>query len=169
MDSGSNASQVNNVGIDFIREVAIKSSNFSAEYGRNSGASINVVTRSGGDSYHGTVFEFIRNDKLDAKNPAPNALKTPLRVKDFRWDLGGPIKRGKWFFFAGEGGRGFRFRATPQTRIFPKAEERTGSFSALFALGVQLPEPESATFFPGNRLDLDPNTPLTTDGKANAK
>src|SRR6266436_4663231 len=97
MDSGSNASQVNNVGIDFIREVAIKSSNFSSEYGRNSGASINVVTRSGGDSYHGTVFEFIRNEKLDARNPA--GAKTPLRFNDFGWDFGGPIKRGKLFFF----------------------------------------------------------------------
>ncbi len=102
MDSGSNASQVNNVGIDFIREVAIKSSNFSSEYGRNSGASINVVTRSGGDSYHGSVFEFIRNDKLDARNPAPGALKGPLRFNDFGWDVGGPIKRGKLFFFAGQ-------------------------------------------------------------------
>src|SRR6266436_5357373 len=68
MDSGSNASQVNNVGIDFIREVAIKSSNFSAEYGRNSGASVNVVTRSGSNSYHGAFFEYLRNEKLDAKN-----------------------------------------------------------------------------------------------------
>src|SRR6266851_1654336 len=171
MDSGSNASQVNNVGIDFIREVAIKSSNFSAEYGRNSGASINVVTRSGGDSYHGTVFEFIRNEKLDAKNPAPGALKTPLRFNDFGWDFGGPIKHGKLFFFAGEEWKRIRLTATPQTRTVPTAAELTGDFSALLALPapVQLHEPGSATFIPGNRLDLDPNTPLTTDGKAIAK
>jgi len=171
MDSGSNASQVNNVGIDFIREVAIKSSNFSAEYGRNSGASINVVTRSGGDSYHGTVFEFIRNEKLDAKNPAPNAVKTPLRFNDFGWDFGGPIKRGKLFFFAGEEWKRIRLTATPQTRTVPTAAELTGDFSALLALAapVQLHEPGSTNPIPGNRLDLDPNTPLTTDGKAIAK
>ena len=64
MDSGSNNSQINNVGIDFIQEVKIQTSNFSAEYGRNAGASVNVVTRGGGNSYHGSVFEFIRNDKL---------------------------------------------------------------------------------------------------------
>src|SRR5260370_8326824 len=98
MDSGSNASQVNNVGIDFIREVAIKSSNFSAEYGRNSGASINVVTRSGGDSYHGTVFEFIPNHKLDAKNPAPNPSKHPPRFNHFAWDFDRPIKPTKYSF-----------------------------------------------------------------------
>ncbi len=172
MDSGSNASQVNNVGIDFIREVAIKSSNFSAEYGRNSGASINVVTRSGGDSYHGTVFEFIRNEKLDAKNPAPGALKTPLRFNDFGWDFGGPIKRGKLFFFAGEEWKRIRLTATPQSRTLPTPAELTGDFSALLALPtpVQLHEPgKPGTPIPGNRLDLDPNTPLTADGAAIAK
>jgi hypothetical protein len=172
MDSGSNASQVNNVGIDFIREVAIKSSNFSAEYGRNSGASINVVTRSGGDSYHGTVFEFIRNEKLDAKNPAPNAVKTPLRFNDFGWDAGGPIKRGKLFFFAGEEWKRIRLTAVPQSRTLPTAAELTGDFSALLALPapIQLHEPgKPTTPIPGNRLDLDPNTPLTTDGTAIAK
>jgi hypothetical protein len=174
MDSGSNASQVNNVGIDFIREVAIKSSNFSAEYGRNSGASINVVTRSGGDSYHGTVFEFIRNEKLDAKNPA--GAKTPLRFNDFGWDFGGPIKRGKLFFFAGEEWKRIRLTATPQQRTVPTAAELTGDFSALIdpavpaASRVQLHEPgKPGTPIPGNRLDLDPNTPLTTDGIAIAK
>ena len=59
MDSGSNNSQINNVGIDFIQEVKIQTSNFSAEYGRNAGASINVVTRGGGNDYHGTFFEFL--------------------------------------------------------------------------------------------------------------
>src|SRR6266852_4284429 len=176
MDSGSNSSQVNNVGIDFIREVAIKSSNFSAEYGRNSGASINVVTRSGGDSYHGTVFEFIRNDKLDAKNPAPGALKTPLRFNDFGWDFGGPIKRGKLFFFAGEEWKRIRLTATPQSRTVPTPAELSGDFSALIdpalpvSSRVQLHEPgKPGTPIPGNRLDLDPNTPLTTDGIAIAK
>ncbi len=56
MDSGSNNSQVNNVGVDFIEEVKIQTSNFSAEYGRNAGASVNIVTRGGGNSYHGTAF-----------------------------------------------------------------------------------------------------------------
>src|SRR5262245_869158 len=67
MDSGSNNSQINNVGIDFIQEVKIQTSNFSAEYGRNAGAAINIVTRSGGNSFHGSAFEFFRNDKLDAR------------------------------------------------------------------------------------------------------
>ncbi len=171
MDSGSNASQVNNVGIDFIREVAIKSSNFSAEYGRNSGASVNVVTRSGSNSYHGAVFEYLRNEKLDARNPAPGARKTPLRFNDFGWDFGGPIKRGKLFFFAGQEWKRIRLAATPQTRTVPTAAELTGDFSALLLLPtpVQLHEPRSTNPIPGNRLDRDPNTPLTVDGIAIAK
>jgi len=169
MDSGSNASQVNNVGIDFIREVAIKSSNFSAEYGRNSGASVNVVTRSGSNSYHGAVFEYLRNEVLDARNPAPGARKTPLRFNDFGWDFGGPIKRGKLFFFAGEEWKRIRLAATPQTRTVPTAAELSGDFSALLLLStpVQLHEPgKPGTPIPGNRLDLDPNTPITVDGRA---
>src|ERR1700730_14218865 len=172
LDSGSNSSQVNNVGIDFIREVAVKSSNFSAEYGRNSGASVNVVTRSGGDSFHGSLFEFIRNDVLDARDPTPGAVKGPLRFNDFGWDFGGPIKRGKLFFFAGEEWKRIRLAATPQSRTVPTAAELTGDFSALLALPgpVQLHEPgKPGTPIPGNRVDLDPNTPLTTDGIAIAK
>src|SRR6266404_3765089 len=170
MDSGSNSSQVNNVGIDFIREVAIKSSNFSAEYGRNSGASVNVVTRSGSNSYHGAVFEYLRNEKLDAKNPAA-ALKTPLRFNDFGWDFGGPIMRGKLFFFAGEEWKRIRLTAAPQQRTIPTAAMLSGDFSALLLLPtpVQLREPGTANPIPGNRLDQDPNTPLTADGLAIAK
>src|SRR5207244_3744983 len=108
MDSGSNNSQVNNVGIDFIQEVNIKSSNFSAEYGRNAGAAINVVTRSGGDQYHGGVFEYFRNDKLDAANfftpvnPDGSKRKGQLRFNDGGWTVGGPIVKGKLFFFGGQ-------------------------------------------------------------------
>lgn len=94
LDSGSNGSQINNIGIDFIREVNIKTSNFSAEYGRNSGAAIDVVTRSGGNRFNGSVFEYLRNDKLDANqffNNARNVDKPPLRYNDFGWSLGGPI------------------------------------------------------------------------------
>src|SRR5882672_8621953 len=61
LQSGSNASQINNLGIDFIQEVKIQTANFSAEYGRNSGAQVSLVTRSGGNTVHGSAFEFVRN------------------------------------------------------------------------------------------------------------
>ena len=90
LDGGSNATQLNNVGLDFIREVAVQTSNYSAEYGRNNGASINVVTRSGGNQFHGGVFEYVRNDRFDATNvasklnatPTAPAVKPALRFND---------------------------------------------------------------------------------------
>src|SRR5258708_4248863 len=68
LDSGSNSSQINNVSLDFIDQVKIQTSNFSAETGRNSGAAINVVTKSGTNQYKGSVFDTLRNDKFDAAN-----------------------------------------------------------------------------------------------------
>jgi outer membrane receptor protein involved in Fe transport len=92
MDSGSNNSQVNNVGIDFVQEVKIQTSNFSAEYGRNAGAAINIVTRGGGNTYHGAAFEFLRNDTLDARNFGKVAA-LPLRM-----ELTDPSRRTSCFF-----------------------------------------------------------------------
>ena len=165
LDSGSNSSQVNNVGIDFIREVAVKSSNFSAEYGRNSGASVNVVTRSGGDGFHGTLFEFIRNDALDARDPTPGAIKGPLRFNDFGWDFGGPIKRGKLFFFGGQEWKRIRRFANAAVRTLPTSAEINGDFSALLALPspIQLHMPgQPGAPIPGNNI----TSLITTDGKA---
>lgn len=128
MDAGSNGSQINNVGVDFIREVNIKSSAFSAEFGRNSGSSINVVTRSGGDRFHGGVREFFRNDKLDARNTF-SPVKPPLRFNNFGWDLGGPIVRGKLFFFGGQEFKRIRQYTTPTRRTLPTRAERAGDFT----------------------------------------
>jgi hypothetical protein len=165
LDSGSNSSQVNNVGIDFIREVAVKSSNFSAEYGRNSGASVNVVTRSGGDSFHGSLFEFLRNDALDARDPTPGAVKGPLRFNDFGWDFGGPIKRGKLFFFGGQEWKRIRRFANAAIRTLPTNAEISGDFGALLLLPtpIKLHMPgQPNVAIPGNNI----SSLVTTDGKA---
>ncbi|MEO6727166.1 MAG: carboxypeptidase-like regulatory domain-containing protein, partial [Blastocatellia bacterium] len=133
LDSGSNGSQINNVGIDFIREVSIKTSNFSAEYGRNSGASINVVTRSGENSYHGTAFENIRNDKFDANNTfnvSRNVERPSLRFNNFGGSFGGPIIKDKLFFFGGVEWKIIRQFTASQTRTLPTRAERNGDFSA---------------------------------------
>ncbi|MDZ4801378.1 MAG: carboxypeptidase-like regulatory domain-containing protein [Bryobacteraceae bacterium] len=158
MDSGSNGSQINNVGVDFIREVSIRTSAFSAESGRNSGSSINVVTRGGSNKYSGTVFEFLRNDKLDAKQYfAP--IKPPLRFNDFGWNLGGPLVKGKVFFFAGQEYKYIRRFTDPTRRTLPTRAERAGDFSGrtgnLFYPGTTEPVPDK------NIASL-----MTTDGKA---
>src|SRR5258708_6265869 len=141
LDSGSNATQLDNVGIDFIREVSVQTSNYSAEYGRNDGASINVVTKNGGNRFHGSLFEYVRNDIFDSAfasaklNAAPgtpsNLMKGPLRYNDFGWSLGGPIKRGKLFFFAGEEWKIIRISATPQSLTLPTTADLAGNFSAV--------------------------------------
>src|SRR5713226_7708279 len=129
MDSGSNNSQINNVGIDFIQEVKIQTSNFSAEYGRNAGASINIVTRGGGNRYHGSGFEFLRNDKLDARNFF-SPVKAKLRFNNFGWNFNGPIKKDKFFFFVGQEYKYIRQDTAPVTRSMPTHAERLGDFSA---------------------------------------
>jgi hypothetical protein len=128
MDSGSNNSQINNVGIDFIQEVKIQTSNFSAEYGRNAGGAVNVVTRGGGNSYHGSVFEFFRNDKLDARSFF-SPVRQKLRFNNFGWNFNGPIKKDKLFFFVGQEWKYIRQDAAPVRRNIPTRAERLGDFS----------------------------------------
>jgi hypothetical protein len=93
--------------IEAISEAAILS-NFEAEYGRNSGAIVNIVTKSGTNDFHGSLFEFFRNNKLDARNvfnPDDNP-QTAFKNNQFGGALGGPIKRNQTFFyFAYEGQR----------------------------------------------------------------
>ena len=106
MDSGSNNSQISNVGIDFIEEVSIKTSNFSAEYGRNSGANINVVTRSGEQRVprQRSTSTTATRASTPTTTSATRAASTRRRssYNDFGWSLGGPIQKNKLFFFAGQ-------------------------------------------------------------------
>ena len=141
LDSGSNGSQINNVGVDFIQEVSIKTSNFSAEYGRNSGGATNAVTRRGGNSLHGGGLEFIRNDALDARNSF-SPQKQKLRFNDFGWNLGGPIKKDKFFFFAGEEWKKISQDAAPTSRTLPTTAMLQGDFRAL--TGITLTKPANA-------------------------
>jgi hypothetical protein len=128
LQSGSNASQINNVGIDFIQEVKVQTANFSAEYGRNSGAQVNVVTRSGGNQFHGSAFEYLRNDKLDARNFfAP--VRPALHFNDFGYSVGGPIIKNKLFFFGGQEWKKIRRLASPVIRTVPTLAELNGDFS----------------------------------------
>ncbi|HSC28470.1 MAG TPA: carboxypeptidase regulatory-like domain-containing protein [Vicinamibacterales bacterium] len=163
MDSGSNNSQISNVGIDFIEEVSIKTANFSAEYGRNSGAAINVVTRSGGNAFKGSAFEYYRNDDLDANGFLSNARgveKSRLRYNDFGWSLGGPIQQNRLFFFAGQEWKRIRRFTTPTLRTLPTRAMRAGDFSAL---ATAIRDPVTGQPFPGNVI---PTERITPDGRA---
>ena len=93
--------------IEAISEAAIQT-NVEAEFGRNSGAIVNIVTKSGTNDFHGSLFEFFRNDKLDARNffNRDSEPQTAFRNNQFGGAIGGPIKRNQtFFFFAYEGQR----------------------------------------------------------------
>jgi hypothetical protein len=85
--------------LDAIEEVQVQTLNFSAEYGRNDGAIVHVVTKAGGNNLHGTVFYSGRNTALDARNDFDVVSKTPLQLHQFGFALGGPIVKNKTFFF----------------------------------------------------------------------
>jgi outer membrane receptor protein involved in Fe transport len=87
--------------LDTISEFKVQSGDYSAEYGRASGAYVNIVTKSGTNQFHGTLFEFLRNDDFDARNFfQPAGTPAPIRFNNFGGNIGGPIIHNKMFFFA---------------------------------------------------------------------
>jgi hypothetical protein len=95
------SSRVTKISEDAIQEVNMVTDSYSAEFGQTTGGLINFISKSGTNEYHGSLFEFFRNDILDARNyfnPAPFP-KPAYRLNQFGGTLGGPIKRGKLFFF----------------------------------------------------------------------
>ncbi|MGE5357812.1 MAG: TonB-dependent receptor [Bacteroidales bacterium] len=85
--------------ISTVQEFKVDNSTMSAEYGRNSGAVVNIATRSGTNNFHGEAFEFFRDDAMDAKNYFAT-IKNPFRRNQFGGSAGGPIQHDKMFFFA---------------------------------------------------------------------
>ncbi|MDX6712507.1 MAG: hypothetical protein QOH96_3523 [Blastocatellia bacterium] len=168
--SGSNASQINNVGIDFIQEVKIQTSNFSAEYGRNAGAQVNVVTKSGGNTYHGSAFEFLRNDKLDARNSFA-AFRPALRYNNFGFSFGGPIIKDKLFVFGGMEWKKIRRLSAPVVRTVPTLAELNGDFSLRLHNSVTLKNGTKVDGFlrdptKAGRCGVLPNDPNAVDRTA---
>ncbi|MCL4851595.1 MAG: TonB-dependent receptor [Bryobacteraceae bacterium] len=99
---GGSGAVINTVSVDALEEFKTTSGAYSAEYGRASGGVINLTTKSGTNQFHGTLFEFFRNDKLDANSFFSNRSglrKPPLRHNQFGGNLGGPILRDRLFFF----------------------------------------------------------------------
>jgi hypothetical protein len=87
--------------IDTIQEFKVDNSTFSAQYGQNSGAVVNIATRSGANDFHGALFEFLRNDALDARNffTFTSSKPPPFKRNQFGGNLSGPIRKNKAFFF----------------------------------------------------------------------
>lgn len=119
--------------VDAIQEVSVQTNVFTAEVGRAAGAIINVITKSGTNQFHGTAYEFFRNDKLNA-NPfkfGANIPKPKYRQNQFGGSLGGPIVREHTFFFADYEGLNIIRNQNPTTTTVPTLFERQnpGNFS----------------------------------------
>src|ERR1041385_3560959 len=97
--------------LENLQEFRVDSNNFPAEFGTGTGGQVSVVTKSGGNAFHGSLFEYIRNDTLDAANFFDNIIgqKAPLRLNQFGGSIGGPLVKDKAFFFFSY--EGYRLRA----------------------------------------------------------
>ena len=113
------------LGIDAIREFNVLTDTYSAEYGKRSGAQISVVTQSGTNAVHGSVFEFLRNSALDARNFFDKGPTPPFRRNQFGGALGGPIKKNRLFLFGDY--EGFRQAlALSSVSVVPDRQARKG-------------------------------------------
>jgi hypothetical protein len=97
---GRETARISRASVDSIAEFHVLQGDFSAEYGRSIGDVVNVITKSGANRLHGEVFEFFRNDALDARDYfAVPGTKVPLRMNQFGGNLGGPLVKDKLFYF----------------------------------------------------------------------
>ncbi|HWB95131.1 MAG TPA: carboxypeptidase regulatory-like domain-containing protein, partial [Bryobacteraceae bacterium] len=140
--------------VDAIQEFRILTETAPAEFGGTSGATTTVLTRSGSNELHGTLYEFLRNDALDARNFFASRVE-PLKQNQFGATVGAPVRRNKDFLFAYY--EGFRNRqGTTQSATVPSDAQRTGDFSGMTDPQTGRPVPLINYFtgepFPGNRL-----------------
>jgi hypothetical protein len=119
--------------IDALQEMKVQTNLYSAEFGRTSGGVINFVTKSGTNDFHGSLFEFFRNEKLDARNFFDKATKPSYKQNQYGGSIGGPIRKNRMFFFGDY--EGFRMRQGQTfTSTVPTLGARQGNFSGLNAV-----------------------------------
>jgi len=135
LDNGANSNAIIAPSMDAIAEIRILTSSYSAEFGGRSGSMVNVVTKNGTRDFHGSLFEFVRNDMFDARSFFAAAVP-PLRFNDFGWTLGGPAifpltsfnkGRNKLFFFTSQEWK-YIHEGTTNVGVVPTALERQGNF-----------------------------------------
>jgi hypothetical protein len=125
------------LGVDAIQEFSVLTSNYSAEYGKTSGGVVNAVTRSGTNSFHGSVYEFLRNSALDARNffEDPSTPKASFKRNQFGGAIGGPIFKNRTFFFADyEGIR--QAKGIANVNFVPSTAARNGNLQSGTAVTV---------------------------------
>ncbi len=142
--------------IDAIQEFKVLTGNAEAEYGGGAGTVTNIQLKTGGNAFHGDVFEFLRNTAMDARNfflVAP-VHKQVLKQNQFGGTVGGPIIKDRTFFFGSYEGLRSIEQSASITGVLTPAEEN-GDFSALLP-GVQLTNPYTGAIYPNNQIPVDP-------------
>ena len=130
------------LGIDAVREFNVLTDTYSAEYGKRAGAQVSIVTQSGTNALHGTIFEFVRNSAFDAPGPFDQGTIPPFRRNQFGAAAGGPLKKDRLFLFGNY--EGFRQAlAVSNLSVVPDAQARTGS----------LPNPGTGVYAPVSGLN----------------
>jgi len=141
--------------LDSVAEFRVQTSNYSAEFGGNSGAVVNVASKRGSNELHATLFEFLRNNDLDARNFFSVGV-APLKRNQFGFSASGPVflpklydgRRKTFWMFTYEVTR--RRQAVSSTVLVPTLAERAGDFSQVNSPGLQIVDPLSKTPFPNN-------------------
>ena len=182
MDVGSNATLLVFPSIDSIAEFRVERNSFSAEYGQAQGAVINLITKGGGNDFHGAGFYFLRDASLNAAdaflkaNPAKDAQgneihKGALKYKNFGFNFNGPIWKNRAFFFWSEEWRREKRGTTLPQQTVPTAAEKVGDFSGartgplphIPGSCVTVANVTTCTPFPGNKI---PTSQLSPAGLA---
>lgn len=146
-----NAQMLFNPPSETIEEFKVELSNYGADLGRSGGGFIQMTTRAGTNTFRGALYEFLRNDKLDARTFF-SPTKAPLRYNIFGATLGGPIIKNKTFFFFNYEGARYRIGQTLSSDEVPHLANRSGDFSA--RRDVTILDPESRQPFPGNIIPV---------------
>jgi hypothetical protein len=140
---------------DAVQEFSYQTNNYGAKFAGRGGGVVNIVTRSGSNQFHGAMFEFLRNAKMNAR-PFFAPRNDGLKRNQYGFALGGPVVRNKTFFFGSWQGTQVRSLPSNLTAVVATAPQRQGDFSAL---RQQLVDPRTNQPFPENRIpasQLDP-------------
>ena len=134
MDNGANGNTITNPSLDTIAEVKVLTAGYSAEFGGRAGALINVVTKGGTREFHGSAYEFLRNERFDARSFFDRGEPAPLDFHNPGFTIGGPVSvgrfnrdRSKLFFFFSQDWK-FNDQGVTNVGTVPTQEERSGDF-----------------------------------------
>lgn len=141
--------------VDEIQEFKVQPNAYDAEAGRGEGGQVTVTTKSGSNTFNGTVFEFLRNDKLDARNFFERE-KSPFKRNQFGGNIGGPIVKNRTFFFFNYEALRLRQSET-RTATVPTDKQRTGDFSEL---STPIRDPQTGLQFAGNIIPANRLHPI---------